>query len=218
MTPLPQTTQAASASTESPARPVSRADINRANADHSTGPNSEIGKSRSSQNAFKHGLYSKKLVIHGEDPAELDRLKDDLRAEHQPVNETESILVNEMAEQFWRLRRTRELETRAFTVENLDIWIESGILPLIQRTMAAAERGFHKALAALRKLQDSRGFVPSKAVQPAAQPAQSSGFVPSFPSEQDMDTEGNLLRIELEKLERRVEERRAAQNSAPVDL
>jgi hypothetical protein len=26
---------------------------------------------------------------------------------HQPVNETEEILVNEMAEQSWRLRRAR---------------------------------------------------------------------------------------------------------------
>lgn len=156
---------------------ASRAEINRANAQRSTGPTSTQGKARSSQNAFKHGLYSKKLVIQGEDAADLDRLREDLRAEHQPANETESILVNEMAEQFWRLRRMRELEARAFTPENLDGWIESGILPIILRNMASAERGFHKALASLRRLQQDRGFVPSKSGGEAERPQESIGFV-----------------------------------------
>jgi hypothetical protein len=38
-----------------------------------------------------------------ENPAELDALKADLHAEHQPTNTTEDILVNEMAEQYWRI-------------------------------------------------------------------------------------------------------------------
>ena len=46
----------------------------------STGPRTAEGKAASSQNSFKHGLYSKQLVIQGEDPAELDALKADLIA------------------------------------------------------------------------------------------------------------------------------------------
>ena len=156
---------------------ASRPEINRANAQRSTGPTSEQGKARSSQNSFKHGLYSKKVVIQGEDAAELDRLREELRTEHQPANETESILVNEIAEQFWRLRRMREFEARAFSPENLDGWIESGILPIILRNMASAERGFHKALASLRRLQQDRGFVPSKCAGETGDPQESSGFV-----------------------------------------
>jgi hypothetical protein len=51
-----------------------RAEINRANARHSTGPRTATGKARSSQNSFKHGLYAKYLVLPDEDPAELDEL------------------------------------------------------------------------------------------------------------------------------------------------
>ena len=126
-----------------------RAEINRANAQHSTGPKSVVGKGNSSHNSFKHGLYSKQLVTSVEEAAELDALRADLRAEHQPINQTEEILVNEMAEQFWRIRRARRMEALLF---------ESGKIVLthlaaIQRMMSSAERGFHKSLATLRQLQ-----------------------------------------------------------------
>ncbi len=142
--------------------PCSRADVNRANSQHSTGPSSSIGKARSSQNSFKHGLYSQDLIIQGEDPAEFDHLRATLRDEHEPANTTEEILVDELAQHFWRMRRFRELEARAWTPENLDSWIVNGMLALINRSMASAERSFHKTLTALQKLQASRGFVPSK--------------------------------------------------------
>ena len=75
------------------------------------------------------------------------------------------------------MRRFRELEARAWTPENLDSWMENGMLALIHRSMASAERSFHKALAALAKLQRSRGFVPQKTVEEATT-AQETGFVP----------------------------------------
>lgn len=138
-----------------------RAAINRANSQHSTGPRTVEGKTASSQNAFKHGLYSKQLILPGEDPAELDALRADLRREHQPATTTEDILVNELAEHYWRLRRMRKLEARAMGAGSFDD-VQKGlaILPIIQRTMAAAERGFHKALKTLTDLQRQRGFVP----------------------------------------------------------
>ncbi len=143
-----------------PSVPPTRAEINRANSQHSTGPKTREGKINSSRNSFQHGLYSKKLIIPGEDPAELDRLRASLVAEHQPLNTTEHILVNELAEHFWRLRRMRELEARCWQPSNLDAACHNGVLALIQRSMASAERSFHKALTALGKLQKARGFVP----------------------------------------------------------
>jgi hypothetical protein len=44
------------------------------------------------------------------------------------------------------------------TLEELERGLR--LLPIIQRTMASAERGFHKALTALRQLRKARGFVP----------------------------------------------------------
>ncbi len=137
-----------------------RAEINRANAQHSTGPKSARGKLRSSQNSFQHGLYSKQLIMPNEDPAEFDHLRATLRNEHQPANSIEEILVDELAQHFWRMRRFRELEARAFHPENLDAWCNNGLMALIQRSMASAERSFHKSLTALQKLQKARGFVP----------------------------------------------------------
>ncbi|MBV8730631.1 MAG: hypothetical protein JO336_12575, partial [Acidobacteriia bacterium] len=140
-----------------PSRPdaVTRADINRVNSQHSTGPRTPEGKVRSSRNSFKHGLYSQQLVMPGENPAELDALRADLRAEHRPANTTEEILVNEMAEHYWRLRRMRRYEVHAMSDEvNLDKWFN--LLPLILRLMTSAERGFHKSLAELRRLQKGR--------------------------------------------------------------
>jgi hypothetical protein len=116
---------------------------NQANSQKSTGPTSPDGKARSSRNSFKHGLYSKDLVLPNGDPAELDRLRASLRAEHQPMNTTEDMLVGErtgrlvpvvrgltsdLAENFWRLRRMREFETRAMPPENIINWPQTGLL------------------------------------------------------------------------------------------
>ena len=156
---------------EAPQTPT-RAEINRANSALSTGPRTPEGKARSARNSFKHGLYSQQLIIEGEDPAEFDQLRATLRAEHQPLNSTEEILVDELAQHFWRMRRFRALEARAWSPENLDAWCESGLLALIQRSMSSAERAFHKALATLTKLQKDRlanqsGFVPTKSDEAA---------------------------------------------------
>jgi hypothetical protein len=149
---------------------------NQANSQKSTGPTSADGKARSSRNSFKHGLYSKELVLPNEDPAELDQLRASLRAEHQPINTTEEMLVNDLAENFWRLRRMREFETRAMQPENIHVWHDSGLLAVVARTMASAERGFHKSLTALRRAQKDRGFVPQNSGA-----VEEIGFVPESP-------------------------------------
>ena len=155
-------------------------------------------------NLSQYSLPSEKLALSYESPDALDTLKTKLRGEHQPANETEGILVNEMAEQFWRLRRARVLETSLLDSDKVLI----PHLAAIQRTMSSAERGFHKALRALRQLQKDRGFVPQKqesgsrsesASALGSVPANSqavgqtvlpsaSGFVPPpCPSDEDID-------------------------------
>ena len=139
-----------------------RAYVNRFNAQRSTGPRTTEGKARSSQNALKHGIYSKQLIREGEDPAEFEQLRTALRSEHQPANTTEEILVDELVHHFWRLRRFREMEGRAWQPDAVATAIDNGLLTLLARTVASAERGFFRALAALTKLQKLRGFVPQK--------------------------------------------------------
>src|ERR1700693_1905973 len=52
---------------------IDRAEINRSNAQHSTGPRTDAGKQRSSQNALRHGLTARSAVIPSEDPADYQR-------------------------------------------------------------------------------------------------------------------------------------------------
>jgi hypothetical protein len=115
-------------------------------------------------NLSQYSLPSGKLALSSESPDALDTLKAKLRSEQQPANETEEILVNEMAEQFWRLRRARVIETSLLDSDQVLI----PHLTAIQRMMTSAERGFHKALNVLRQLQKHRGFVPANS---AAEPA-----------------------------------------------
>ena len=83
---------------------------NKQNAQHSTGPRTDEGKQRSSQNALKHGLRSKHPVIPGEDPAEYQRKLDKLRADLRPLNALEEDLVEQIADASWRLKRFSRIE------------------------------------------------------------------------------------------------------------
>lgn len=69
---------------------LKRAEINRRNSLHSTGPRSCAGKLASSRNSLKHGLASGEIIIRGEDPLAFEALLNALLDEHQPANETEA--------------------------------------------------------------------------------------------------------------------------------
>ena len=161
----------------SPAAPVAEPPQGKA-----TGPRTAEGKLRSAQNSFKHSLYSKALVLPHECAAEFDALRAKLRAEHQPANTTEEILVDELAQHFWRLRRFRSLEATLWQPDNLAGSIDGDLIPLVQRAMASAERGFHKSLHCLRQLQKDRKFVPEPIPQTSTgdESAEAGEFVPPF--------------------------------------
>jgi hypothetical protein len=115
-----------------------------------------------------HALAAEHFVIAGECPSSLDELRASLCAEHQPASTTESMLVNEIAEQFWRLLRMRAAEARGTQEDMIHSLFETGMLALIARGMSTAERGLHRAITMLRKLQAYRGFVPAKSPAPTA--------------------------------------------------
>ncbi len=138
-----------------------RAEINRANAQFSTGPRSDEGKLASSRNSLRHGLASGTLIIAGEDPAEFEALKTALFEEHQPPTETEVLLVTEMAQSWWLAQRAIRLQNECFSADAADL---AKHLSLFLRYQTTHERAFHKALAALLKLKQNR--VPEQAVSP----------------------------------------------------
>src|SRR5579884_786447 len=78
---------------------------NQKNAQSSTGPRTDAGKSTSSQNALKHGATSKHVVLAFENPAEFQALTADLIRTFKPVGLIESMLVDDIAAAQWRIRR-----------------------------------------------------------------------------------------------------------------
>ena len=139
---------------------VKRTEINRLNAQHSTGPRTPNGKLASSRNSLKHGLASGEFIIPGEDRAAFEALVHDLIKEHEPANETEELLVTEMAQSWWLVQRALRLQNDCFRENGID----EKRLSLFLRYQTTRERAFHKALNTLHRLQKERrktqvGFV-----------------------------------------------------------
>lgn len=82
---------------------------NKKNAQKSTGPKSDNGKTISSKNAVKHGLYSGELLLkspyYNENPEEYQALVDSLIEEFQPETMLQHYLVYKIANALWRSRR-----------------------------------------------------------------------------------------------------------------
>ena len=84
---------------------------NRENAKKSTGPKTDSGKTRSSQNALKHGLLANDAVLPGEDPADFDRHLTSFEDTYLPRNRVEKEIVRQIADVSWRMQRLSRIET-----------------------------------------------------------------------------------------------------------
>jgi hypothetical protein len=84
------------------------------NAQLSTGPVTVEGKEVIATNAIKHGIFTKDLIIASgagqENQAEYEELLTNLIQCLAPRNQMESLLVEKIAVDFWRLRRTIRFE------------------------------------------------------------------------------------------------------------
>lgn len=95
-------------------------EANRKNAQKSTGPKTPEGKLAIGRNALKHGLFSRCLILHDEDPLEYQALFDDLNAALKPVGALEYSLVERIALALWRQRRLVRSETAAIELDRQD--------------------------------------------------------------------------------------------------
>jgi hypothetical protein len=85
---------------------------NRRNALQSTGPNTPQGKAIVSRDRLIHGLTAKRL--DGEEPLDLYQLFETLKAELQPLDSIDEILVERSATADWRLSRFPQIEAGIF--------------------------------------------------------------------------------------------------------
>jgi len=136
---------------------LDRAAINRANAQHSTGPRTGEGKARSSRNALRHGLLSRTAVLTSEDQAAYQQHCRQFFDEYRPATPTETQLTQELADTAWRLNRIPALEaellTRAARAIEQDIDVLHRTLSTLGLHGARLSRQFQKTLQQLRDIQ-----------------------------------------------------------------
>jgi hypothetical protein len=146
--------------------PVDRAATNRANSQHSTGPRTDSGKQRSSQNALRHGLTAASAVLPSEDQATFDAHRRGFFDEYQPATPTETQLVQELADTSWRLNRIPLLEADLLTraahpptdqaAIDFDIVDAHRAIASLSLHYQRLSRQFQKSLDMLRDLQADR--------------------------------------------------------------
>ncbi len=92
-----------------------KAESNRINCKKSTGPKTAEGKAKSCMNALKHGLLAKQIVVKGqkvhESPGEFQGLCGEFYAALEPAGPLEALLVDQIVQAAWRMRRARVAES-----------------------------------------------------------------------------------------------------------
>jgi len=145
---------------------IDRAEINRANSQHSTGPRTEAGKQRSSQNALRHGLTARTAVLSSEDPAAYQRHCRQFIDEYKPATATETQLVQQLADTSWRINRIPLLEADVLAraqspapspePPTFDIVDAHRLLTSLTLNSTRLSRQFQKTLDQLRNIQYER--------------------------------------------------------------
>ena len=135
-----------------------RTEINRANSKHSTGPTTEAGKQRSSQNSLRHGLTAQIVVMPNED---LDAYQSHLKSftdEYHPQGATEAQLVQSLADTSWRLNRVAAIEANVLKFATMAVMPENDSKALANLSLHSQRlsRQFERTVTQLRDLQESR--------------------------------------------------------------
>jgi hypothetical protein len=100
---------------------------NQSNAKKSTGAKTKEGKRIVANNALKHGVFAKQLVISDENPEDYQLLFDELQIALNPVGALEYSLVERVAVSLWRQRRLIRSETAHIQLSNKDSVIAAAV-------------------------------------------------------------------------------------------
>ncbi|HEY6341494.1 MAG TPA: hypothetical protein VIY49_08390 [Bryobacteraceae bacterium] len=176
-----------------PSTPIDRAEINRQNASHSTGPVTPEGRRRVSLNALRHGLTGQTVVLPSEDLAAYQKHCGEFHTELKPQGLIESKCVQTIADTYWRLDRIRAMENSLFGLAvSQETETEISPDPLIHCALAQAKslehhadlltrlslyehrlnRTLEKAKDELKLLQQERAKASEKALKEAAKIAE----------------------------------------------
>jgi hypothetical protein len=131
---------------------------NQTNAKLSTGPKTAEGKAAVAQNAIRHGLTARNLVIREDEREEFAAFQEELSAELDPQGPIETITFHELLHAAWNLHRFRRLEAES-SLGSIDDFTDpqtTAVLDRLSRYQSRAQRSYYRALAELRTLQTNR--------------------------------------------------------------
>lgn len=163
---------------------------NRLNAKRSTGPKSVEGKKVSSQNAIRHGLCSRQVVLSLENRVEYDQLLEDLIQNYKPANLQEELQVTMIAESWWRYRRAINQDTQLWdntcNHTNVNMPPEVRIAAAMaveqdhaikrQRYITSLSREHERAVRLMEKLQKDRRAQEEKDREAARRTKNAAGY------------------------------------------
>ncbi|MGA3242903.1 MAG: hypothetical protein ABSG03_42220 [Bryobacteraceae bacterium] len=171
---------------------------NRLNSQKTTGPRTTRGKSVSRFNALKHGIYAVQLLMFDEKAEDLAELSAEYYEHHTPADARQSLLVDALVHNEWRLRRMRRVEAilwyrahDACLVKNIEVTLtctsgdafatDSSTFERLQRLVNSCERAYHRAL---KELQTKVGqALPPANPDPHSQPAAPAPSIPPQPQQ-----------------------------------
>jgi len=135
---------------------TARADANRRNAQLSTGPRTPEGKTASSANAIRSGLFASHLSVRPSEAAEYEALRDDLLNALRPQGALEESFALQIVNANWRLRRCALAELAIPVTSEAVHDFAHPAQKAIDRARAAAENTIRRANKDLRDLQAER--------------------------------------------------------------
>ena len=148
---------------------IAQITANQLNAQASTGPRTEEGKSASSKNATTHGLTAATPVIRSaEEQTQFDQLAAEYFAELRPYTATEQTQFKQLIVAAWNIDRCHRLEAGLAASTETDPLLDDEaykILARIESYRLRAERLFHRNLKALKAIPANR-FIPQNQPKP----------------------------------------------------
>lgn len=104
------------------------------------GPRTAIGKERSSLNAEKYGIFSKRVLLADESARDFGRLLQGLHEDLQPDGTLETVLVEKLATILWRKQRILRAES-AEIEEAVRYSVNDTVMPLLAEKWDCARAG-----------------------------------------------------------------------------
>lgn len=134
-------------------------------------------------NATRHGLTGARIVLPSESAEEYDQLRQSLIEEFDPASEEEAMLVERIAQNWWKLQRAERCEADFMSESSPSEVFSNRCFLAFLRYRTSIERAWNKARRDLADLQKARLKPPPVAAAvPIRKPKSVLSIFPTAPA------------------------------------